>query len=249
MKNNTLSFGDVVKNMNRTWMSIVLIISLMGCVSALDGNGLQMRPGEAIAEKLFNRDIGEPWVGGNPPSFGTSDSIYSQYYSIYNGPAIRTHIRAPKKHVVKDKTPTTVYFSYQMQAMPYTQYQTYATATGGNSLWIQGASSWTQYARVPQGSSLSLLATSSTGGNGYLNEIYPDGKLSKNSFNFFPGSSQIDFYADTIGRHVMQFVIDGQVSNAIVIDVTNYYPSNPRAVPAYPPTQTQPPATTPSSTY
>jgi hypothetical protein len=116
--------------------------------------------------------------------------------------------------------------------MPYTQYQTYATATGGNSLWIQGASSWTQYARVPQGSSLSLLATSSTGGNGYLNEIYPDGKLSKNSFNFFPGSSQIDFYADTIGRHVMQFVIDGQVSNAIVIDVTNYYPSNPRPVPA-----------------
>ena len=123
MKNNTLSFGDNVENMNRTWKSIVLIISLMGCVSALDGNGLQMRPGEATAEKLFNHGIGEPWVGGNPPSYSASDSIYSQYYSMYTGPVTKKHIESPKKHVIKDKTPTTVYFSYQMQAMPYTQYQ------------------------------------------------------------------------------------------------------------------------------
>jgi hypothetical protein len=26
-----------------------------------------MRPGEARAEWLFNRGIGEPWVGGDPP--------------------------------------------------------------------------------------------------------------------------------------------------------------------------------------
>jgi hypothetical protein len=150
-----------------------------------------------------------------------------------------------KQHAIRDKTPTTVYFSYQMQPMPYTQYQTYAAATIGNSLWIQGASSWTQYARVPQGSSLSLLATTSAGGNGYLYEIYPDGKLSKSSFNFFPGSSQIDFLADAVGQHVMLFVIGGQVSNAIVIDVTNYHPpSNPQPIPAYPPTHILPPATT-----
>jgi hypothetical protein len=146
--------------------------------------------------------------------------------------------------VAKDKTPTTVYFSYQMQAMPYTEYQNYATYTGGNSLWIQGSASWTQYARVPQGSGLSLLATSSAGGNGYLYEIYPDGRLSKNDFYFFPGSSQMDFYADAVGQHLMLFVIGGQVSNAIVIEVTNYNPYYQQPVPAYPPTQVLPPTTT-----
>jgi hypothetical protein len=29
--------------------------------------GVEMRPGEARAEWLFNYGIGEPWVGGDPP--------------------------------------------------------------------------------------------------------------------------------------------------------------------------------------
>jgi len=239
----------------------VLIISLVGYVYAIDGNGVELRPGEARAEQLFNYGIGEAWVGGNPPSSSASDSMYSQYYSIYRGSTPKKHIEAPKKSDIKDKTPATVYFNYQRQAMPYTQYQTYATYTGGNSLWIQGSSSWTQYARVPQGSSLSLMATSSAGGNGNLYEIHPDGKLYKNAFYFYPGYNQIDFYADSVGQHILLFVIGGQVSNSIVIDVTSYYPppSYQQPVPTYPstqtppiqtpPTQTLPPATTPPSTY
>ncbi len=233
--------------MNKIWKSIVLIISLIGCVSALDGNGVATQPGEATAEMLFNYGIGQPWVGGNPSSSSASDPIYSQYYSMYTGSTPKKHIEAPKKGEIEDKIPTTVYFTYQMQAMPYTQYQTYATYTGGNSLWIQGTSSWTQYAKVPQGSSLSLMATSSTGGNGNLYEIHPDGKLYKNIFNFYPGYNQIEFYADSIGQHILLFVIGNQVSNSIVIDVTsNYPPSYPQQVP---PTQTLPPITTPSPTY
>jgi hypothetical protein len=208
--------------MNKIWKSFVLIISLIGCVSALDGNGVATQPGEATAEMLFNYGIVQPWVGGNPPSYGPSDSIYSQYYSMHTGSVPLKHIEAPKKSEIKDKTPTTVYFTYQMQAMPYTQYQTYATYTGGNSLWIQGSSSWTQYAKVPLASSLSLMATSSTGGNGNLYEIHPDGKLYKNTFNFYPGYNQIDFYADAIGQHILLFVINGQVSNSVVIDVVPY---------------------------
>ncbi len=236
--------------MNNVWKSFVLVILLMGCASALDANGVAMRPGEATAEKLFNNGIGQAWVGGNPPSYGASDSMYSQYFSIQAGSAPKKHIEAPKKSDIKGKTPTTVYFSYQMQAMPYTQYQTYASYTGGNSLWIQGFTSWSQYAAVPQGSSLSLMATSSTGGNGILYEINPDGKLYKNAFYFYPGYNQIDFYADSIGQHILLFVINGQVSSSIVIDVTSYHPpSNPQPVPAYPPNQILPPATTPSTTY
>lgn len=223
--------------MNKILISIALIIFLMGCAAAIDVTGVEMRPGEATAEKLFNYGIGQPWIGGNPPSYSASDSMYSQYYTMYSGPAPKDHIKAPKKGELKDKTPATVYFSYQMQAVPYAQYQTYATYTGGNSLWIQGSSSWTQYAKVPQGSSLSLMATSSTGGNGNLFEINPDGNLYKNTFNFYPGYNQIDFYADTIGPHILLFVINSQVSNSVVIDVVPYTYTPPYVQPYTPPYQ------------
>jgi len=232
-------------NMNKVLISIVLIISLVGCAIASDGSGVELRPGEAGAEKLFEMGIGQAWVGGNPPSGSIYDSLYSQYYSTYKGSKPKKHIEAPKKHVTADSTPSTVYFNYQMQAVPYSQYQSCAACTGGNSLWIQGTSSWSRYARVPQGSGLSLLAISSTGGSGYLYEITPDGKLSKESYYFFPGSSQIGFYADTIGQHVLLFNIGGQVSNAIVIDVVSSYPpAYVRTAAAYPPAQVLPPATT-----
>ena len=230
--------------MNKVSISIIFIISLMGYAFAVDGSGVELRPGEAVAEMLFESGIGQPWVGGNPPSSGTYDSIYSQYYWTYKGSAPKKHIDGPKKHVIANSLPSTVYFSYQMQAVPYTQYQSNAAYTGGNSLWILGSSSWSQYARVPQWSGLSLLATSSKGGNGYLYEITPDGKLSRESFSFFPGSSQIDFYADTIGQHILLYIIGGQVSNAIVIDVTNAYLPTYPMTPSYPPAQIVPPATT-----
>lgn len=235
--------------MNKILISI-LLISLMGYVLAMNGGGVELLPGEARAEKLFDLGIGQPWVGGNPPSSSASDHIFSQYFWSYKGSTPKKHIEIPKKHLIVDSMPSTVYFSYQMHAVPYTQYQSNAAYTGGNSLWIQGSSSWSQYAKVPQWSGLSLLATSSPGGNGYLYEITPDGKLSKESFYFFPGSSQIDFFADTIGQHVLLFIISGQVSNTIVIEVTaSYPPSYPKTSPSNPPAYIIPPATTtPSAT-
>lgn len=222
--------------MNKILAVLVLITSMMGCVAALDmQNGVEMRPGEAAFENLFNQGIGQPWVGGNPPGFqgedqgistGTSGDIfskYSQFYSLSKGDAHKTHIEAPIKFDI-NKFPTTVYFSYQMQAVPYSQYQTYSTNTGGNSLWIQGSTSWTQYATIPQGAGLSLLANTPTGGNGYLYEITPDGQLMKNYYTFFPGYNQINFYADTVGQHILLFAIGDQVSSAVVIDVAGNQP-------------------------
>jgi len=226
--------------MNKTWILFAVIMSLMAYASAVQSS-VEILPGEARAEMLFDLGIGEPWVGGNPPSSSAYESKFSQFYSTHKGSSAKKHIEAPKKLAIKDKTPTTVYFSYQMQSIPYSQYQSYATNAGGNSFWIQGSTSWTQYAQVPQGSSLSLLATSSTGGNGYLYEIAPDGRLSRNSFYFYPGSSQIGFYADTVGQYVLLFVIGSQVSNAVVVDVTSYYPAIQQPVYAYPSTQVLPP--------
>ncbi len=228
--------------MNKIPISVILIMSLVGCAVALGTeNGVEMKPGEAAAENLFYMGFGEPWIGGDSPYSGASDWKFTQYYSIdkvSGSKKPKKHIDAPKKHEIKDEIPTTVYFSYQMQAIPYAQYQTYPTYTGGNSLWIQGTTSWTQYAEVPQGSSLSLLAITPTGGNGYLYEIDPNGELSKNNFYFFTGNNQIDFYADSIGQHILLFIIDGQVSNPIVIDVAPYV--QPYIPPYQYPTQIQP---------
>ena len=166
-------------------------------------------------------------------------SQFSQYYSMTQGSAPTTHIAAPEKFDISGKQPSMIYFGYQQQAVPYTQYQTYATYTGGNSLWIQGATSWTQYAAVPQGSSLSLLAISSAGGNGDLYEIYPDGHSTINNYNFYPGYNLINFYADDIGQHILLFIIDGQVSNAVVINVVLYTPLNvPESTLSYTPAST-----------
>lgn len=239
--------------MNKILVSMALIVFLMGCAAAVDlKSGVEMQPGESAFEQLYNHGIGQPWVGGNPPgqsghdqkssggytstysATGSIFSQYSQYYTVSKGNAPKMHIDAPKKHDIKGKIPTTVYFSYKMQAVPYSQYQTYATYAGGNSLWIQGSASWTQYAAIPQGASLSLLASSSSGGSGYLYEIMPGGQLSKNYYSFFPGYNQINFYADTVGQHILLFAIGDQVSNSIVINVLANQPIIYSQPPSYP---------------
>ena len=116
-----------------------------------------------------------------------------------------------------------LYFGSTQKAVPYAQYQTYALSTGTNSLWISGATSWTQYAMVPLGSMLNMVTMSPAGGYGYLYEIYPDGSLDMNSYYFYP-YNQIGFYADEVGQHQLFFNIAGQPSNVIVIDVVPYQP-------------------------
>ena len=184
-------------------ISMLLALVLLTCVSEVQAQG----PDQMVS-----------------PTSKADVSQYSQYYSMPQGSAPTTHIVAPEKFDINGREPSMIYFGYQQQAVPYSQYQTYATYTGGNSLWIQGATSWTQYAAVPQGSSLSLLAISSTGGNGYLYEIYPDGHSTNNNYYFYPGYNQINFYADAVGQHILLFIIDGQVSNAVVINVVSYTP-------------------------
>jgi len=47
-------------------------------------------------------------------------SQYSQYYSMTGQ---KTHLTAPQKYQATGKVPTTLYFSGQQQAVPYSQYQ------------------------------------------------------------------------------------------------------------------------------
>lgn len=201
--------------MNKISISIILIISLIGCVSAAYGqSATDTLPVEASG------------YAANAPGIaqGTAPQ-YSEYYTMPTGPKPVTHIITPQKYAIEGRTPTTVYFGNQMHSVQYSQYLSNPAYKQSNSLWIQGSTSWSQYAVVPQGAILSLIAISSTGGNGFLYEIYPDGKSSSNNYYFFPGANQIGFYADTIGQHTLLISINGQASNEIVIDVVGSQPS------------------------
>lgn len=150
---------------------------------------------------------------------------FSQYYKVTPQTPSKP-LTSPTQFELKGQEPAMLYFGMSQKAVPYSQYQSYVLNTGLNSLWIQGSSSWTQYAQVPQGSSLSLVATTSSGGYGYLYEAYPDGTLTNNGYYFYP-YNQIGFYGDTVGEHLLFFVIDGQPSNIVVIDVAPYLPPPP----------------------
>ncbi len=150
---------------------------------------------------------------------------FSQYYRKVSK-APEKPLTAPTKFELQGQEPVTLYFGSAQKAVPYQQYQSYALTTGLNSLWIMGQSSWTEYAVVPQGSGLTLIADSPSGGYGYLYEVYPDGTLDTNSYSFYP-YNQIGFYADQVGQHLLFFVINGQPSNVIVIDVVAYQPPPP----------------------
>jgi hypothetical protein len=187
---------------------------------------------------------GVPTFGGDQSTVAKSTSVsqsvtvpttqsitqYSEYYKITQGSVQSqspTTPTSPTKYEVKGHEPKALYFTSQQKSIPYSQYQTYATTMGmTNSLWIQGTNSWTQYAAVPQGAGLSMIATSPVGGNAYFYEIYPDGSTDINNYYFYP-TSLISFFADEIGRHILLFIIDNQPSNAVIIDVAGYQPIAP----------------------
>jgi hypothetical protein len=153
---------------------------------------------------------------------------YSQFYTMTSGSVPSNAISASQQIEIAGNTPSHVYLGEQMQSVSYTQYQSTPSYTGGNFLWIKGATAWTQYAVVPQGATVSLLAISSTGGSGSFTS---DGQIYSNSYVLYP-NSQLTFYAGTIGRHTLSFTLNGWASNQVVINVVaatsytqpSYYP-------------------------
>jgi len=81
-----------------------------------------------------------------------------------------THISAPVQINILGKTLTTLYTWPASGALLAVQSNGYRAE--GNSLWIQGTPNWVQYAEVPQGATVTLMAVSPTDGSGYLSEIF-----------------------------------------------------------------------------
>lgn len=178
------------------------------------------------------------YAQGTAPGTATagSTSQYSQFYSIPVTPPTN-HIGAPTQIDIAGMTPLNVMLGTQGQTIPYGQFQSNPANAGNSYLWIKGSTEWTQYAVVPQGSTVQLIAIPPTAGNGVLYFVDSDGQLYQDNYYFFP-YGQMTFFADKPGRHILYFILNGKVSNTVIIDVTGTYtpPSNympPRYYPNY----------------
>ena len=165
------------------------------------------------------------------PSTAQNPLQYSQFYTM-TGTAPSNPIGAPQQFEIAGNMPSTVYLGEQMQPVPYSQYQSSSAYPEASSLWIKGATAWTQYAVVPQGATVSLFAISPTGGSGSLTFVDSDGQTYSHNYIFYPNSLST-FYADTIGRHMLSFAINGLSSNQVVIDVVGGTYTQPSNNPGY----------------
>jgi len=104
--------------------------------------------------------------------------------------------------------------------------QTYPIS--GNNLWISTPQGFMTYAAVPQYSSVSLVASTSIGGQAVVYELYPittnQNVYTASPYSFIPGDNQMGFVANIVGRHILLFSIGNLISNGVIIDVQNANP-------------------------
>ena len=134
--------------MNRL-LSALLAFILLACLS-----GVQAQ----------NNVVALSGYSGPMPGADASTFDYTQFYGSIGGSAPSAHVTAPVQYNLTS-APANVYFGTQMQQVPYSTYQ---PAASGNALWIQGSRDWSQYARVPQGAMVPLLAIISQRGHRQL---------------------------------------------------------------------------------
>jgi hypothetical protein len=141
------------------------------------------------------------------------ESEYGQFLDIMPGYILGQ----AQPEAVSDLAPSTIVY-VGGSTVPLSFYQT----AYGKYLWIE-SNGLRQYGSIPQYSSLSLLAYTSTGGPGEILEMYPSasnqGAYLKTYYNFNPGYNRIPYRGDVAGRHYLLFSMDDRLSNAIIIDV------------------------------
>lgn len=210
----------------------LLALFLSAGAAAAQGFSLQhsinMTDG-ALDEELLDSMLGDgtsasfPWFG---PEFGNTSSAYSfisEFYINTSTPMMAGF--TPVKMDITRKTPSRIYFGSGRE-VAYTQYQTAVAPARGNELWIQKGADWSQYAIVPAGIGLQLIAFAPAGGQADYYEIVQTGSLNITSkrVNFYPGYNSMSFGTDKVGRHILLFVQSNQPSQAIIVDVISQAP-------------------------
>jgi hypothetical protein len=140
-------------------------------------------------------------------------AMYQEFYDMGQGTQGMT-ATAPTQFQIYGAEPT--YLILNGQSTPYN-----AAYVPTNSFWIQGRTSWTQYMKCPLNARFRMLAYSQ-GGPTTVVEDYPNGYQMVNKYNFYPGYTQLIFWADMVGRHTLRFYNRGQSSNPVIVDVLPY---------------------------
>jgi hypothetical protein len=149
----------------------------------------------------------------NPLMNGTDGMNFSHTQSGFSKPSINGTQGM-------DFSESTMMVYVGQSSIPLSMYQT----TDGNYLWIEGEQAWSQYASIPQYSSIPLVAYTPTGGQGEILEMYPRGSTQgvyKGTYYYFnPRYNKLIYRGDVAGRHYLLFAVNDQPSNSIIIDVT-----------------------------
>jgi hypothetical protein len=162
------------------------------------------------------------------PVPGSAFAPYKEYYKTTVSPAMfvmRDAVSSPIPYDITGQMPAGVYYRNGQ----WLSYATYATSqiTRSNDLWISGQTNWTQYAAIPVGSSLQLLASVPSGGIGSFFKLIQTNAVSTDyrTAQFNPGYSSMSFIAGKTGRHMLYFVVNNQPSNVVTVDVFSQAPS------------------------
>jgi hypothetical protein len=91
-------------------------------------------------------------------------------------------------------------------------------AADTHQLRIEGKDGWTKHIEIHEEATAFLVFLPTKEGTGVLIDRYPDGS-EHNYSSYFLGYDRLAFPAKTPGRHVLSYIIDGQESNPVVIDV------------------------------
>jgi hypothetical protein len=182
--------------------------------------------GLASMENWLNQpDNYFPWYSSSGSPFyshGVPDTTFStfrEYYTTSGTPVVGGIISNPTRFDITQRTPSTIYYGAG-QALPYSQYVS-TVPSKTNDLWVQGATSWSQYVVSPVGTWLQLVANAPVGGAaGFYEIVQSDTTSSKYStYQFNQGYNTMNFYADQVGRHMLYFVVNNQPSNVVIVDV------------------------------
>ena len=183
------------------WLSSALMALIMfACISGANG-------AEPVALSGYQ---------GSALSDFENSALYTQFYGSTMGSVPATLLTTPAQVDRPGKAPAYVYVGTAMQKVDYSTYQPVAA---GNALWLAGMTSWSQYAVVPQGSIINLLAISASEGQGNFVVYHPSGQRYEFNYFLFP-ASKLQLYADAPGRYQISFIVDGAASNTVFIDVS-----------------------------
>ena len=143
------------------------------------------------------------------------------YYTTTLTPVASGILSSPMPYDLAGQTPNGVYYR-NGQWLSFPAYSS-SRLTQSNDLWISGQTNWTQYAAIPVGASLQMVANVPAGGTAGVFEVIANNavKTEYRTLQFNPGYSSMSFFAGNAGRYMFYYVVGNQPSNLVIVDVFN----------------------------